>query len=126
MKFKINDLTWKIEFVERDSGFLKFDDPDLVNAGITDWHDLKIYIDQSLSDDMIQRTIIHELTHAFIFSYGYSDMMNEEEICNFIESHLINLYKLLEYVKSNLNGDSMEKRDSLGRVVHDAIECMGI
>lgn len=122
MKIEINNLTWEIEFVERDSKFLKLDDPDLVNAGITDRHDLKIYIDQSLSDDMIQRTIIHELTHAFIFSYGYSDMMNEEEICKFIESHLISLYKLLGYVKSNLNSDSMEAHDSLGRAVHNAIK----
>lgn len=114
-KLKINDLTWELKIVDRDSEFLKLDDPDLVNAGITDYHDLKIYIDQSLSDDMIQRTIIHELTHAFIFSYGYSDMMNEEEICKFIESHLISLYNLLEYMKTNLNSDSMTMRDSLGR-----------
>lgn len=112
MKIEVNNLTWEIELVERDSEFLKLDDHDLMNAGITDGHDLKVYIDQSLPVDMIQRTIIHELTHAFIISYGYSDMMNEEEVCNFIESHLISLYKLLEYVKSNLNSDSMVMRDS--------------
>lgn len=102
MKIEVNNLTWEIEFVERDSEFLKLDDPDLVNAGVTDRHDLKIYIDQSLSNDMIQRTIIHELTHAFIFSYGYSDMMDEEEICQFVECQILNIYNIVKIISEKI------------------------
>lgn len=37
---------------------------------------------------MLRKVLIHELSHAFVFSYGYSLTLEEEEfLCSFIDSY---------------------------------------
>lgn len=84
----INDLAFKVFLVEKNSIFLKMDEPDLMNAGITDYHDLKIYVDKTMPICLVQKTMMHELTHAYLFAYGCHCPMDEEEICDFVSSYL--------------------------------------
>lgn len=46
-----------------------------------------VYVDQS--KPKIYKTILHELTHAYLHEYGFgiSPVFNEEEICNFMEAY---------------------------------------
>lgn len=43
----------------------------------------------NLPDDLMRRTIIHELTHAYFWSYGLTQIetIGEENVCDFIETH---------------------------------------
>lgn len=58
-------------------------------CGVTVRSKNKIYINKNLQKDLFRRTIIHELTHAYIWSYGLNQVesFKEENICDFLESH---------------------------------------
>ena len=64
-------------------------DRDGYTLGITSKTQCKIYIDKKLKKDLMYRTIIHELTHAYVWSYGFDQYTNfeEENLCDFIESY---------------------------------------
>lgn len=77
-------ITWSITFV----------DPDcerLITDGTPSWGVMygaehEIYIDKSLDTQTKYKTLIHELTHAFIFDTQAKedDLYTEEELCNFV------------------------------------------
>lgn len=94
----INNLSWEIivtnieNFGEVDSEF-----------GYCDNLMLKIYLRDDIPIQNLQRTLLHELTHAFLYSYGHrGDEFNEENICDFIESHLLNIYNLYNAIKDRI------------------------
>ena len=89
--YKINNLEWKVTYV------LTFDDDEEEETfGQTIFKDLEIQILQGLNYDVKKRTLIHEVTHAFIFSYGLDQTsIDEEFLCRFMESHA---QKILETV----------------------------
>lgn len=84
MIIKINGLKWTVLFASRGDNILKLDD--LQCMGVTDYFNLKIYLDGSISEELMRQTVIHELTHAFLFSYGVHvecDEDTEEAVCDF-------------------------------------------
>lgn len=88
MDFKINGLPWKLFDVDRDNKKLKIDDKPYF--GITRFQDLEIYVDKTLVNELYRQTLIHELIHAFTFSYGVHLLANEEteeSICDFMGAH---------------------------------------
>ena len=89
MEIIINGLPYKVEIVE---------EVNLINCvGCFDAEKQLIQIKSSLSKDQRRKTFLHELTHAYIWCYGFSDVkFNNETICNFIGVYLEQMYKHLE------------------------------
>lgn len=98
----INELAFKIYLVEKDSEYLKLEDSSLLNAGITDFHDCKIFVDKSMPISLVEKTMIHELTHAYIFAYGCCSVMNEEEVCEFVSSYMRKIKEDYKYIYDKL------------------------
>lgn len=97
MVIKINDLKWKVIFAPCEHEKLQSNSAQCL--GITYFGDLQIYINKDISDELIKQTIVHELTHAFLFSYGIhieGDNENklEEMICDFCGAYLDKINKI--------------------------------
>ena len=93
MKFKANGLTWEVKSVKSDNEKLKFRGSECL--GVTYYKDLQIFIDCGLSKELYRQTVIHELIHAFSFSFGVHLIANEEteeSVCDFIGAHLDEIY----------------------------------
>jgi len=87
MELLINNLHWNIDWVEQDSSTLDCEGTEQV-CGITYRTKCHIFINNNLPLDLMKRTIAHELTHAYIWSYGLMQFenFNEENVCDFMES----------------------------------------
>lgn len=105
MEIKINNNTYKIYAVAPDSEKLKMEDGEY-HSGITDFNKKEIYIADNLSNDAKRYTLIHELTHALIDSYGFLQVEWDDEIvADFMGNYFINicdiLSKISEYKEDN-------------------------
>lgn len=60
-------------------------DKDSYNLGLTEYVDGVIRIRKGMNQKTTRSTVIHELTHAFIFAFGYT-IEGEEAICDFFGS----------------------------------------
>lgn len=100
MTFKINNLEWTVSFV------ISFEDKEGEETlGETHYKDLEIQILQNLDYQVRKRTVIHEITHAFIFSYGLdASNYDEEFLCRFIEAHGDAILKTAEAVMNSFRG----------------------
>lgn len=86
MKVRINDIEWNIVFTNNTEELQRSDGS--VTFGVTDVNLLEIFIWSSLRGRMLRKVMIHELSHAFIFSYGYFLTLEEEEfLCSFIDTY---------------------------------------
>lgn len=96
---KINGLRWKVFFVKNGSPKLTDEDGKRNILGITYFRECEIYIDKELHKRLRKQTVIHELVHALLFSYGINaEGATEEEICDLIGAHLDELVKLKEAI----------------------------
>lgn len=99
MKLKINNITWDIKFTEDiEEGFF----------GYTNVYKLKIGIRSDMALDVVRTTIIHELIHAMIFSYGFIKaqpedelLFSEEQVADFIAMNLDEINKLSNKIYLN-------------------------
>lgn len=106
-KIMIGNLEWTIFLCDKNNYNL-FDKDEITNKyktdvnidegsfGITKFEHNEIYIHKDMSKNMIKRTLIHELTHAFLFTFGMmadETKLDEERICTFNEEHLEDIYK---------------------------------
>lgn len=91
-ELKINDVKWTIYKCKKDDEALKIDENSII-FGITKFSTASIFVrTEEMNEDIIYRTLKHELAHAYIYSFGFvGDDMHEENICNFIESHAENI-----------------------------------
>lgn len=96
MRFKANNLTWNIDFVNEDTSLMNSDNG--MYFGLTEYQSQKISIRTGLSKEMTRETVIHELVHCFLFSFGVCGFtsLNEEQVCNFVGSHLDKIYEITE------------------------------
>lgn len=89
MKAKIKDYEYVIVEVEYIG-----DNTDIV--GNTDNRMFKISLVKDLDCVSKRKTLIHELTHAFIYSYGFSDYeFKEENVCYFFETYSEDILKIV-------------------------------
>lgn len=85
MKIKIHNDFWKIKLTnERKKKMTP--DKDHYNLGLTEYSKLLINIRTGLPASVARSTLIHELTHAFLFSYG-NQVEGEEQMCDFFGVH---------------------------------------
>ena len=61
MRFKANNLTWNIDFVNEDKSLMNSDNG--MHFGLTEYQSQKISIRTGLSKEMTRETVIHELVH---------------------------------------------------------------
>lgn len=96
MKVKINKLVFKIEETT-DEERLTFKEGGLC-FGFTDYLNQKIVLRSKVSKTLLYATLVHELTHAFLFAYGYSnnETFNQEQICEFMGAYANDIIKIAD------------------------------
>lgn len=85
MKIKIHNDIWKVEMVDEDAKKMNPDE-NHYNFGLTEYKELLISIMTGRCASVTRSTVIHELVHAFMFSYGHT-VDNEEAMCDFFGVH---------------------------------------
>lgn len=90
----VNGIKWRVVFTNN------VDDLELngtVRLGITDRNTHTIYIHSNLQGDLLKKVLLHELTHAWLFSYGYDLSVEVEEmLCGFVDTFLFDLSDALD------------------------------
>ena len=93
---KINNLNWRITFEEPDNPILNEDG---FYLGLTVFNELKIYIRKGLPKGLTKTTVIHELCHAFLFSFGtQNDAYNEEQLCDIFGAHAEQIVQMADKI----------------------------
>ncbi len=92
MKVLINGYPFKVKFVDGSSRKMK-PDKDSYNLGLTEYADGIISIRKGLNERTTRSTVIHELTHAFMFAFGYT-IEGEEAMCDFFGSQGDDIIKM--------------------------------
>lgn len=81
----INGFIWKIEFTDNEQDLIV---GGVVRLGVTDRNNLTIYLFDGLYGNLLRKVLIHELTHAWLFSYDYFlDRETEEMLCSFVDTY---------------------------------------
>lgn len=113
INFKIKNVSWKIEFVHSDDTRLSHDDENLGKTHVTD---KVIFIDNNLKTVDLSNTIIHELTHAFVWEYGFQQVdFNLEVVCDFIGNYLLDIHKIYMKIMSELEKEKKLSNKSIGK-----------
>lgn len=92
MKFKINNMTWEIVMKTKEELLEKYESEREQKAyyvyGYTAYPSHEIWINQDMCFEQQIRTLKHELTHCFIWSYGMYNVenYNEEFICDLVSA----------------------------------------
>ena len=85
--FTINGRIWQIKYATPGSLNLRRSDGS-ETVGVTNLKEGVIYLSTALSGAFLRKVLIHELTHAAMFSYGiFTDIETEELICDVLASH---------------------------------------
>lgn len=77
----INGYSFKVKFVDGNGRKMKVD-KNTCNLGLTEYIDGVIRIRRGMNRKITRSTVIHELTHAFMFAFGYT-IEGEEAMCDF-------------------------------------------
>lgn len=100
MKVKINKLKFKIRETT-DENELTYKEGCLC-FGVTDYLKQEIILRGNVPKTMLYATLAHELTHAFLFAYGYSnnETFNHEQLCEFVGAYASDIIKIADrYIK---------------------------
>lgn len=94
MNVTIHDLVWDVNFTD----IVDSDDDNLCGETYKSMTEITIYT--YMSEELIHRTIRHEVVHAFIWSYGLENSfpMTEEQLCNFIETFGKEIERITEQI----------------------------
>lgn len=87
---EINGLKWWVSCVPEDNEGLKPGNEGEVIFGRTFYKTCHIYMDKDLQPTLFRQILLHELLHAFSFSYGVhlkADESDEEVIADFFGAH---------------------------------------
>jgi hypothetical protein len=84
---KINGLDWVITVVPDDNPEIESEDKYIF--GSTNIFKQVISINEKIQPTSLMPTLLHELTHAALFSYGLDshDTFTKEEMCDFFGAH---------------------------------------
>ena len=83
----INGLWWNVTLVPWNNyNLINFNGK--YTIGMTDTEYKTIYINNQLSEALFRKTLIHELAHAWLYSYGIVlDISTEEFVCDFVAAN---------------------------------------
>ena len=71
-EFYMNGLHWRIRFVNPNSDIL-IDRTLSKTVAVTDPDTMTIYLSNKLSGEFLTKVVLHELSHAMMYSYQYLD-----------------------------------------------------
>lgn len=110
MQLVIHNTIYEVQFVKSDDKHLLMEDNEY-HSGVTDFINKTIYINKNLkNDNSISYTVMHELTHAMIDSYGFLQVdWNDEIIADFMALYSSKLYELAEKVEEQFSIEREEK-----------------
>ena len=87
LNIKINNFDYKIILVKEKDDRLLMNDS--YHSGITDFIKKEIYIREDLPEQTLTYTLMHELTHAIIDSFGMLQVeWNDEIVADFVAIYL--------------------------------------
>lgn len=92
MVVKFNNLEWEIHEAEKDDLVKRYKEDHSENCdyvfGLTDYVTHDIYINNELLYPQKRKTLMHELTHAYLWSVGMCDIksFSEEIVCDLVGS----------------------------------------
>ena len=99
---KINNYEYKIRIVKWNDRNLMMEDGKY-HFGVTNFKDKEIYIANNLKAEAFMNTMIHELIHAYIDSYGLLQIKWDDEIvADFVSTYLENIGNTLEEISKKL------------------------
>ncbi len=104
MEFKINNNTWKIIEQPADVLLEKYnsesEEPALYAFGVCIYSKHEIWINKDLCEEQKIKTLKHELTHCYIWSYGLYNVPHytEEMVCDLVSS-------IHDFIEEILRGD---------------------
>lgn len=85
MKIQIHKDVWTVRLASEKEKKMNPDE-DSVNLGLAEYNKLIINIREGLAKSVARSTVIHELVHAFMFSYA-NQVEGEEQMCDFFGVH---------------------------------------
>lgn len=109
MEFKINADTWKVVVLDGEHEKMH-PEQDSYNLGLTEYCENVINIRKGMTASVTRSTVIHELVHAFIFSYGYH-VEDEESMCDFFASQGTAIMEITEQIMKGVNFDVENTRN---------------
>jgi hypothetical protein len=104
IKVTISNIEWEVVFENQVNEILKG------CHGKAIYDEQVILIDGRLKPTFMKSVIIHELTHAFEFSYGYMFRVSEnrhEDLAEFVSIHAIPIIKTAEYILDYVRGKTL-------------------
>lgn len=106
MEIKIHNYTWTVQVIPGDCKKMN-PEPECYRAGLTEYAEQTISIRAGMSRERTRATVIHELVHAFIDSFGYTaDEMGEEEICNFFGANGDKIIRMTDEIMKGVMEDA--------------------
>lgn len=105
MTFEINSIPWTIQ-MESANNPMFTDNSDNEYFGFCIYSTQTIILRNDMPTELLEQTLIHELTHAVVFSFGLSGYeFDEEKMCNFVGAHLKQIHRITKrYMKEFTNG----------------------
>lgn len=102
MQVKIHNNIYNIYLINKNSKYLVMDDGE-VHSGVTDFITKDIYIRNDLNDSSLKYTLYHEITHAYIESYGLLQIdWNDEIVADFVANYMIDILGTIDEITSKL------------------------
>ena len=109
MKVKIYKDIWKVKLTDANKKKMT-PDAEHCNLGLTEYDKLRINIRTGLSESVARSTVIHELTHAFLFSYG-NQVEGEEQMCDFFGVHGDDIISLADQIMKEVFNHADNRRN---------------
>lgn len=109
MKIKIHKDVWKVKLTDGSKKKMT-PDKDHYNLGLTEYSKLLINIRTGLAESVARSTVIHELVHAFLFSYG-NQVEGEEQMCDFFGVHGDGIINLADQIMEGVIGIADNRRN---------------
>lgn len=105
-KFRINEDEWEIIQVDKDkirNRLNKDNEEDAIFVfGLTIFSEHKIWINEDVCTEQKIKTLKHELTHCYIWSYGLGSVPHytEEMVCDIVSASINIINDIVkEYIK---------------------------
>lgn len=107
-RFVMNDILWRVRFVESDSPYL-IDRTNTLRVATTDFGQQTIFLSNKLSGEFLRTVFVHELGHVTMFSYNLIPAIHsfvkpsrwieaEEWVCNFIADYGDEVFEIANYI----------------------------
>ena len=104
MVIELNNNRYAVKIVKYDDENLLMDDGDY-HFGVTDFNKKIIYIADNLSNSAFKYTLLHEITHAVIDSFGFLQVeWNDEIVADFMANYSTMIAENYNYIISIMEG----------------------